>query len=497
LNTIADNGDEYRCILSNPYADTLTTDTIRLLVSGADFEVTPAVSGVTFWRLAVDGPLILDPANSTQYTLKSLDINRTRMITKMWGEGTCGSKGGYTEGIIPIQQNNRYTVRLNAGAGSGGDPGGGYAGIFSGTTVSQANALLIAGGAGGGGRNSTTACAYLGGSGGGDIGGDGADASSSTSGGDGGTQSAGGVGGNSTGTFTTSVSFTTAGTHSVTIPSDATNVTFEIVGGTGGKGGDTSSGQTAKSGGRGQRVTGSLTNVAGQTLTLYVGSNGSDGSSGTSVFGGSGGSGYRSGGSGGKSGPEITSVNVVQNFSSSSSVTIPSNIQSILLDVVGGKGGSGGNSTLLPAGEGGGFSSKSGAPGGWGQRVFAYPNLSSVAGKTLSFVIGQNGQTATGNVGTDTGGAGGSGYNSGGKGGDQFGDETWGTGGAGGGGGGSTAVLDGSTPIVIAGGGGGGGGAAAAASSFPTAGTTSSFISDFANYSIINSDSFKLIICLN
>ena len=88
----------------------------------------------------------------------------------------------------------------------------------------------------------------------------------------------------------------------ITIPSSATSVTFTIHGGKGGKGGNgflpPSTYFTGGNGGRGQKITGSLFNVAGETLTLRIGSNGSD-HTGSTNNGANGGGGYWNGGAGG------------------------------------------------------------------------------------------------------------------------------------------------------------------------------------------------------
>lgn len=146
LSTLVDSGDLYRCVVSHPDADTKISDTVRVIVTGADFEVSPPVNNITFWRLSVDGPLILDPTNAQQYTIKSLDPDRTRIVSKMWGQGSCSSNAGYTEVALPVTVSQVLTAKLNAGGGTGTAPGGGYAGLFNGTTVSQATALAIAGG---------------------------------------------------------------------------------------------------------------------------------------------------------------------------------------------------------------------------------------------------------------------------------------------------------------------------------------------------------------
>ena len=85
------------------------------------------------------------------------------------------------------------------------------------------------------------------------------------------------------------------------IPSDAANVTYIIHGGKGAVGGPCNSRVNRSSGGagaRGQKISGTLTGVAGSTLTLTMGGNGS-GVGGNRDTGGNGGGGYWNGGRGG------------------------------------------------------------------------------------------------------------------------------------------------------------------------------------------------------
>ena len=156
--------DTFRCVLSNPYADPKITNQIVLDIIGTDLKVTPAVSGVTFWKFGLHGPLILDPANADTYQIECLSADKD-IRTDMWGQGSCNARAGYSSGIVPMVVGSGYTVKLNAGGGAAGltdsgrfsNAGGGYAGLFSSQTISQQNALLIAGGAGGAGLN-TAAC---------------------------------------------------------------------------------------------------------------------------------------------------------------------------------------------------------------------------------------------------------------------------------------------------------------------------------------------------
>ena len=94
----------------------------------------------------------------------------------------------------------------------------------------------------------------------------------------------------------TTQTFTSSTTYA--IPSDAANVTYIIHGGKGGQGGpaDTRVNTSGAAGARGQKISGTLTGVAGSTLTLTMGGNGSQ------CFGDSGangGGGYWNGGRGG------------------------------------------------------------------------------------------------------------------------------------------------------------------------------------------------------
>lgn len=98
-------------------------------------------------------------------------------------------------------------------------------------------------------------------------------------------------------------SYTTAGTYTLSIPLNATNITYEIIGARGGTGGTGyghpggNSPWPGGTGGYGQRITGSLkTAVNGKTLTIIVGSTGNIG---YTYSPGTGGGGFRTGGTGG------------------------------------------------------------------------------------------------------------------------------------------------------------------------------------------------------
>ena len=239
-----DQYKEFRCILTNPEANTVISDPISVNIFGADLLVSPPVNGVSFWTFASNGNLIMDGGSSIQYDITVLNSDKNIRV-KMWGQGASGNAyGGYSEGFVPITLNSDYTIKLNAGAGptrtgsgSGtnqGYPGGGYAGMFDGTTVSQSSAIMIAGGAGGGAPSIGGSASSNGGAGGGSSGTAGqnsADTVTGSTGGGGGSQSSGGYAGSGSGTSATSGS--------------------ALQGGTGGQGSGTSSNWSAGGGGGG------------------------------------------------------------------------------------------------------------------------------------------------------------------------------------------------------------------------------------------------------
>ena len=110
--------------------------------------------------------------------------------------GKYGAGGGYATGVLAVSAGDVMKIvigqggRLGSHGGSGGS-GGGYSGIFL-TSVSHANARLIAGAGGGAGDENN------GGEGGGTTGTNGRDNASTFNSGKGGTQSAGGLAGNAT-----------------------------------------------------------------------------------------------------------------------------------------------------------------------------------------------------------------------------------------------------------------------------------------------------------
>jgi hypothetical protein len=110
------------------------------------------------------------------------------------GVGAQGGGGGFARGDFAVTPGQTLYVVVGQGGhgGVGGDNqncgggGGGYSGVFTGSTPSQANALVIAGG-GGGGQDGGANTTGLGAAGGGTS------AAASSPGGGGGTQSAGGA----------------------------------------------------------------------------------------------------------------------------------------------------------------------------------------------------------------------------------------------------------------------------------------------------------------
>ena len=222
------------------------------------------------------------------------------------------------------------------------------------------------------------------------------------------------------------------------------------------------------------------TNTCGNAGGDGGGASGGDGTDySASLTGGDGGT-QSAGGVGGVASGASAGTTFNQTYTSNTTLAIPAGVLSVTYTIHGGKGGQGGNSSLLQ-GSPPTFNNMSGGLGARGQKISGI--LTNVGGLTLSFVMGNTGSNGTGNSGADTGGQGGSGHNSGGQGGTSGGGEVWGTDASGGGGGGSTAILIGSTDVVIAGGGGGGGGAASNASFIAQDGTTSNVINTTLNRS--------------
>lgn len=177
---------------------------------------------------------------------------------------------------------------------------------------------------------------------------------------------------------------------SVTIPSAATNVTYSIHGGKGASGGPCNTRlnlPSGASGARGQKISGTLKNVAGQTLTLTIGGNGS-GVGLNRDTGGSGGGGFRSGGDGGDNN---SSDNPDNGWNS-------------------GAGGGGGGATTIRLGS----TVIVGAGGGGGGACICFASFHPEAGTTSNVlntcsIFAADGIDGTSSGGSYNGGAGGGG----------------------------------------------------------------------------------------
>lgn len=165
---------------------------------GNSVSISPAYEGLTEWNFDVNGALNITSGNYTITPLKTFNVT-----LKMWGQGgfntsmyTTSGAGGALTGTLVLTASNPLYLSI-AGGGTGGSvgtpgDGGNYAGIFSGTSATQANAIAIAAGGGGcavddGGRG------VVGGAGGYPTGQSSQGWSGTTA--TGGTQSAGGSGG--------------------------------------------------------------------------------------------------------------------------------------------------------------------------------------------------------------------------------------------------------------------------------------------------------------
>jgi hypothetical protein len=150
--------------------------TFSLILSIGDFNISPAVSGISNWTFTTNGNLSLTTPGEYIITAYS---NFSKVV-KLWGSGGApktagstgwgaGAPGGAAVGTISFVSGSQYIIRVSSagnatsvpatayGAGAGGGifssgtagSGGGYTGIFL-TSVSQANTILMAGGGGGG-----------------------------------------------------------------------------------------------------------------------------------------------------------------------------------------------------------------------------------------------------------------------------------------------------------------------------------------------------------
>jgi hypothetical protein len=230
----------------------------------------------------------------------------------------------------------------------------------------------------------------------------------------------------------TNVSSTYTSSTSVTVPDNASTVTFVVSSPRGGNGGN--DGAAGGSGGRGRR--GTFTSLSNSNFTsrdydIYVGGRGGDGSGCVSGGGrGSGGGGLNSGGLGGATGPQGCSGGGAGGGGSSAVVwtNAPGGSKNIIVAGAGGGGGGGSypDSYLNggTGGNGGGWSSNNGG-------------------------ITNNGGGGTGSSqGGDGGGGGGGGAGAGGGGGGQQGADDRSGRYASGGGGGGGSVYD-STAVSL------------------------------------------------
>ena len=406
LDIDEDTDDQYRVIFSATDAADLNSSPVTAVVLGADFRVQPAINNIEFWDMEKDGVLIFDPTNSADYTITSLSNSRTKFASKMWGQGSCSSEGGHSYGEVPVSSGDQFRLKLNAGRGvaSNGQHGGGYAGLFEGTTVSQSSALLIAGGAGSGGSDGTDNCGNDGGDGGGSSGSDGTDVSASLTGGHGGTQSAGGAKGTASGSSAgTTFNQTYTSDTTVAIPNGVQSVTYTIHGGAGGTGGNSSlligspptfNNVSGAAGGKGQKITGTLTGVEGLTLNIITGNNGGNGSGGNGAnTGGASGSSpagypYNGGVGGSTSGGETWGTDASGGGGGAASII--SINSSTILAIAGGGGGGGGAASNVSYSPGSGQTST---------------QIRTTIGSITSGYGGGSGQNANGGSGGGGGGS--------------------------------------------------------------------------------------------
>lgn len=183
---------------------------------GAAFTISPSVGGVSDWVMADDGDLNLGHGQWTITVSDSFSVN-----IDMWGGGGPGGNpyvasagagggpgggGGHTTADVVLNAGT-YTIQVGEKGArnwqggpasttyiaggirtSWGTEGAGYTGLFKTSSVTQANAMLMAGGGGGGGDTN-----YDGSGAGAGGGASGGNAGGYQQSGYGGTQSAGGA----------------------------------------------------------------------------------------------------------------------------------------------------------------------------------------------------------------------------------------------------------------------------------------------------------------
>ena len=160
------------------------------------------------WDL--EDPLVITSANSFDISVNPKSAGNLTVKTHIWGagggagspSGGNGGAGGFTVGDLTLVKGTTYKFVVGnssnsssdsgspAGFGGNAGAGGGYSGVFT-TSISQANAIILAGGGGGAGGNDSGSHGN-GGGGGGSTGQDANGSPLSDSDGHGGTQSAGG-----------------------------------------------------------------------------------------------------------------------------------------------------------------------------------------------------------------------------------------------------------------------------------------------------------------
>lgn len=164
--------------------------------STRSFAVSPPIAGFSTWDLDTQGDLAFENLTTTasSYTLTARGYFAFQAM--LWGQGAQTKKGGYASGEILVSEGDVIVVALARGGGAAGGTttglalgkkGGGLTGIFI-TSITRANAVLVAGGAG-----AESHSANPGADGGGLAGADATIFGDVTIGGKGGNQSAGGA----------------------------------------------------------------------------------------------------------------------------------------------------------------------------------------------------------------------------------------------------------------------------------------------------------------
>jgi hypothetical protein len=185
------------------------------LIKSTFLTVPSAIDASLEWDLD-DNPLVISSVDTYDISLSSNNAGAFAITTHIWGAGGGsgtpvggpggGGAGGFSVGDFTLVSGTTYKFVVGSsdatptnpgqpsGHGANAGCGGGYSGVFS-SSVSQANAVIMAGGGGGSGGNDGGTMGS-GGAGGGATAQNGIAAGGyGDSPGDGGTQSAGGSGG--------------------------------------------------------------------------------------------------------------------------------------------------------------------------------------------------------------------------------------------------------------------------------------------------------------